>query len=1158
MSTNPYQEVGFQQEISQATYVELITATRQTGKAIRTICDETSGELICDEGPSPKLRLRDLAFRKQKIAQPRSKRFVAETPPIIKNNRRNESVEYKLDSDASLRAQSQSLKAAKIAEDNHNMVKNYFTDDIVLKQITDDDSFDCEDLRLINDSDFNVNRNGWTGGYLDTPNSVIANFNTLSEAGTNKVQIKQAFATLTPNSSLTFKILFGPITGYGLDPGSVAKTPVTIFFKNSLDQIIKEYTVQDANDGVVALIESVTTPSDGIVVVIIELPQQLMYFDFDAGLVFKRRVTVDRIMLCEKVLDAEKCRITNVRGIIEWRGVPRQPVNIIRSFIQYKLRDPNNPAKFALVNQLAGDSFHFQGCDFWTQRTNGGTPETNPLTPPNPDLLFSIADGDLLAIPPMENMVWSVPWDSSGQDYLRINYVAPHLPATGRRWSGDIACSRTIDDSNYKECIVESITLYFLMNRIDPMDNVFGSAECGPDPASELDVMLRYKRSDGSEKEFTQTIHKNELYQQEVESTGDWKNFTAVPGAIARWETFSFVLDTPANNGLDQCIIGEGGAFTATGSGNLAFKKMLTKSLGGFKERCIPVVYIETIQDGSFLNEIQSIILPNPGGGTYTLTITIDGDPQTTGPIEYDASANDILDTITALSGITADDISVTGEGTELSPFILEFFGDLSATDIDLIEADASNLTGTGIAYFRTIRNGTKNERQTLLRQEGANQPYTLTFSGVETIKIEYNATLDDIQSAVNGAFGTGNIAVSGLVTNRNVRYQGEIYFDFIGVYASQNVPKMDVNCPTAPFLYNIVTNWSGGIGTTEIQDLVLNASGGFFTVTIFNPYSESTYEISATTELLDYDITAFDLKEAILDVADWLESTDIAITKPEDNRWRITFAGNLLGIDLTQMSADSQFLTGGEIEVTTVQNGSGTTEIQKIVLLNATGGSFQLRVTDPITGVVGNSSSISYLASASRVKEALMDTGFFDVNDITVTGASPEWSVIFRKSLGDVSRMNSITKLLICDSLVARPVPPGPYRYELPKPGLGGPLPEESPLQPLRESANVFSQTVLQRFLFDPNLKVDGNRKTLRQLALMKGFKPNDYNPYLRTCDGRLLDASYSSEISTQESYVIISKEIDSDQERTRILRHIATHREILPTRFSWNCLEI
>lgn len=65
MTTDPFSDIGFNQEIGQSTYVELISATKYNGTAIRTICDETTGELICNEGPAPSDRLRQLAFQKK-------------------------------------------------------------------------------------------------------------------------------------------------------------------------------------------------------------------------------------------------------------------------------------------------------------------------------------------------------------------------------------------------------------------------------------------------------------------------------------------------------------------------------------------------------------------------------------------------------------------------------------------------------------------------------------------------------------------------------------------------------------------------------------------------------------------------------------------------------------------------------------------------------------------------------------------------------------------------------------------------------------------------------------------------------------------------------------------------------------------------------------
>lgn len=1168
MSTDPFDNIGFNQEISQSTYVELITATRTTGKAIRTICQEIDEEIVCDEGPSPNLRLRDLAYKKQKTAKPKTRGRLSAKPQKIDQSQSKQIINYNLDADTSLRAQRAAIHASAVNKETHDLIKNYYTDDILKPQL--DELFTCGDDRLVNDSDFDVNRNGWAGMTLETSISSVSNFATLETAGTEPVSIQQSFTDLTPGSTVGLKILIGPLVRVAGDPGFVSSSSASsirveyldsagnvlrddgIAFNNELETFISDIPEDDLLKQVV--------PVDGILVVRITIP--ITYSTIGYG-VFKRKLSIDRVMLCEKIPALQSCLISNVNATLKWSGIPRQPVNIIRSFIQYKVRDPDDASKFAIINQLGGDSFHSSGCDFWTQRTDGGNYQSNPLTPPNPDTLLTVSDGDLVAIPPNENMIWAVPdFSSTGfNNFLRTEYIAPHLSSPTRRASGDPICAKSIDELGYKNCVVESVTAFFLINRIDPPDPGGESAACGPDPAVELNVILSYIRNN-TNKEFTQIIHKNSLYQQEVADKGDWSNISgygnAVPGTVARWEAFEFVLDTTANSGLDQCTVGTGPGFVATGSGELKFSKFGQRALGFFRERCVPIIYIETEQNGLFSNEIQSIILPNPGSGQYYLTITVDGEPQTTGAIEFDADADIVKNAIIATLGVTNDDLAVTGEGTEDSPFLVEFKGIFSASDIDLITADATELVGTGLAYFTTIRDGTRNERQTLSRVDGANQPYKLGFNGTETINIAYDATINEVQSALDAIVGVGNISVSGLITNRNIKYDNTLYFDFIGVYSGVNVPQMTVSSPTAPGSYSITTNWSGGIGTIETQDLIISASSGTFTITITNPYSTGTYPSTSTTDPISYDASALAIKQAILEVADWLDNSDIAVIKPEDNRWRFTFGGALLGVNMTQMSANSNNLSGGEIDIRTIQNGSGTSEIQRIILSNVTGGFFQLRIVHPITGITGTSSSISYIATNNAVKNAILDTGLFTSDDVTVSGSSPEWVVVFRKSIGNIARMGVISDFLVCDSAAITPVPPGPYKYELPKPGPGDPLPEESPLQPLRDSANFYSQTVLQRYLFDPNTKVNNEQKTLRQIVLMRGYKPDLYTPYLRTCDNRLLDADYSMKLQTQQNYLIIEKTIDSEQERARILKHISSHRSILPMRFSWDCAKI
>lgn len=1034
-----------------------------------------------------------------------------------------------------------------------------------------DDSFGekltCADGEIVvNNSDFDENRGGWNGGILNTEESAITNVELprTTSPGISLLLITQTFTGLQAGSNVTVKMKLGDVTPYDTnDPGSDAGVLVDLVVRDSFGLVAGYDALLDARTNGIIIIENVTVPEDGILLVEARMPTGQVYNTGFETIIFGRYIEIDQLIVCENDSPVDDtCEIIDVRAELQWRGIPRQPVNIFRSFIQYKLRDPDDPTKSALINWVPIVTNHITGCDFWDQQGNGGETEGTPTRPPNVDVLFDVSDGDLLALPANENFVWSIPFstDATSQNPLTIRWPSPQIPGSLRRSQGDDGCSLTVDEDGYKPCIVESVTFFFLSNRIDPAESATGEFQCTPDPASELDVTLNYRRNDGTLKTFTQTINKNEFYQQEDDISG-WKNIGAtgngVPGEVARWGSFTFELDSLDGSGIDQCSVGGGISYQATGEGALEFRRLGLKSDAFTFEPCIPTVAVTTVIDGGSQNEIQSVVLPNPGGGTYTLNVTIAGSSEDTDPIDFDASASELASALAALDLIAStDNISVTGSGTELDPFLVEFVGGLAAEDIDLMTGDASNLVGSATAIFRTVRHGTLDERQRLNRLSDTLQPCTLSFNGAEGVELTYHASLNNIQATLESlpTIGPGNINVTGLTTNRDAPYTNTVFFEFVGEFAAQNVAQISVDSPESS-AYSVTTDWNGGIGVNELQELTINASSGTFTITVTDPIEG----VAATTGDIAYDASATAMKDAIVAAADWITDTDIEVLKPADNRWTIEFIGDLAKQDVPQSSVDPANLTGGSIVITTIQNGGGTAERQRVSLLSTTGGSFKLRVTDPNLGGVETTASIQYNASAEDLEAALADLSFWSEEDIGVEGNSPEWLVAFRKALGNVPVMVPITDGLICDPAAVRPVPEPPYEYELPKPGPGDPLPEESPLGPIPDSANVYVQTVLQRYLFDPNLQVNGQRQTLRQLALKRGLNPNDYAPYLRTCDNsRLVESSYSTEISTQESYVLIAKEIDSSPEQQRILKHLGSSRSILPTRFSWDCLEI
>lgn len=87
-------------------------------------------------------------------------------------------------------------------------------------------------------------------------------------------------------------------------------------------------------------------------------------------------------------------------------------------------------------------------------------------------------------------------------------------------------------------------------------------------------------------------------------------------------------------------------------------------------------------------NQVQTIsITGTPTGGTFTLTY----DGQTTSAIAYNADAATVQAALVALSNLASGDVVITGSNPN---FTATFGGALSGTDVALLTADGSSLTG--------------------------------------------------------------------------------------------------------------------------------------------------------------------------------------------------------------------------------------------------------------------------------------------------------------------------------------------------------------------------------------------------------------------------------------------------------------------------------
>lgn len=122
------------------------------------------------------------------------------------------------------------------------------------------------------------------------------------------------------------------------------------------------------------------------------------------------------------------------------------------------------------------------------------------------------------------------------------------------------------------------------------------------------------------------------------------------------------------------------------------------QGLGDDDDRLYTITWNETasaIQAG--VNEEQ-LIVSNATGGTFTLTF----DAQTTGAIDWDATAAEVQTALEALSNIDPGEVLVTGSA---GAWHVEFMEGLGQANQPQMTVDNTNLTG-GAAAVTTVKQG--------------------------------------------------------------------------------------------------------------------------------------------------------------------------------------------------------------------------------------------------------------------------------------------------------------------------------------------------------------------------------------------------------------------------------------------------------------------
>ena len=873
-------------------------------------------------------------------------------------------------------------------------------------------------------------------------------------------------------------------------------------------------------------------------------------------------IIVNEILLCLKQMKScDTDRIRNLRAFIEYEGTPRQPLNIFNAFARVTFRNGNlRTVKNLRVLNTARSSLPVpnicsqQGvCDFWKTQLQQNNVLSNQLSD------FAIASASKngqVNIALKTNWLWSIPASSKpiGQDFVQAGLMDSTTdPLVG---------------------VVESIEIYLLANKITfeaPISQAQCNSYCSPDPAQSIGITIVYDRDTRGltlQKSFTLFLDIKDVYEIIVPADDTpllaWDELITFGNGIsgygrqymAKWNVIAFQLDKTNGKGLDQCTEPQVPAIN-TGSGNLSLIVPRIDGVGFFQSKCDATIELVTLQQGSRQDRVVSITLPPSTGGTWTISMLVGSELQTSSDIPYNATPEELKEALISIPYIGYDyNLRVSGA---VGFYSIEFVGELAGGPHPDFITNADDLEGAASYSVTRIQSGTNNDIQEISRVSTAiTAPFTLEVLGQISESIRYNVSLNELTGIIGDieAVGAENVSVSGNAFSGTADFTGPWLVEFINTLGATEIALMRPSF----FGYVVEKISTGGIGLNEKHEIKYRCTGGAFSLTFRNPTDETMVE---TIGGIPFDVDDIDLFNLIITSISWITSADINVTLVQDEDLR-TFVIEYIGdyekqrMPIPAMNADN--LIGGQININTIAVGSGIPEITRMTINKARGGSYRLVVNGNQT------TSIPYNSTPEGIRSQLKQLPTLRFSNVSVTQSNNIYTIYTGVQAGNITMSAIFETTLLCDPLFLPPVPEPDYPYPIPdcdeqyedyslmfKGALfcdpGEPYPEP-PIVPgvLEPAANKSAQLDYQRDLLPADININGIKPTIKQIAVIKKISQNDYDPYIRKT-GVLELINWSYVPQNQDSIIFIHKGIT---DLNRVLTGIAKS-EILPSRMKW-----
>lgn len=180
-------------------------------------------------------------------------------------------------------------------------------------------------------------------------------------------------------------------------------------------------------------------------------------------------------------------------------------------------------------------------------------------------------------------------------------------------------------------------------------------------------------------------------------------------------------------------------------------------------------------------NEVQTLtITGGPTGGTFTITF----DGQTTGAIDYDATASEVQAALVALSNIGAYDVVCAGGPLPGSAITITFVNGLGGQDVSLATATGSFTGGTTPAAAIALTTaGTEGDKVDLVLVREVSQSTVVSeyenkgddgvsASGANLDALDLTVTLAAFTPVSVAALAGGTVTIGGVAPNPSIRYR--------------------------------------------------------------------------------------------------------------------------------------------------------------------------------------------------------------------------------------------------------------------------------------------------------------------------------------------------------------------------------------------------